>query len=87
MSSDPSVRPDGQPAPVPKPPPRPPAEIERDIEAERQGLVDAVTALKGGVNDTRAKVLSPRVLGIAASVFGTLIVLRRRRKRRRRARG
>jgi hypothetical protein len=91
VASEPSVpavgaaTPDGRPAP--KPPPRPAAEIERDIDAERKGLVDAVSSLRAEASETRAKLLSPRVLAIGASALAALVVFRRRRRRRKRARG
>ena len=74
------------PAPAgPKPPPRSPDEIERDIEAERQGLVDAVSELRSEIDATRDRI--QRAIPRVAAVVGALIVFRLFRRRRRRRRG
>ena len=73
------------PATPPKPPPRSPDEIERDIEAERQGLVDAVSALRSEIDATRDRI--QRAIPRVAAVVGALIVFRLFRRRRRRRRG
>ena len=65
--------------PAPKRPSRSPDEIERDIEAERAGLVDAVTSLRTEVGAFRQRVARtvPRVALAAGAAIVSLMVLRR----------
>lgn len=63
-------------------PPRPVGEVVRDLERERDGLVEAVDTLRVEATATRARVLSPRVFAMVGGALITLIALRRRRKRR-----
>jgi hypothetical protein len=68
--------------PEARPPRRSAPEIVRDLERERAGLIEAVGRLKAEARATKARLLSPRTLGIAGGVVVLLVILRRWWKRR-----
>ncbi len=78
-----------------KAPARPAAEIIAEIETERAGLDDALTALRGSLDETldagvqrvksagaKARVVGPVVAGVVVSLFAGRAILRRRAARK-----
>lgn len=63
-------------------PARPPGEVIRDLEAERTRLVDAVDRVKVEAQALKARLLSRRVLVIAAGAVVALVVVRWALRRR-----